>query len=544
MKNIEIPRQSEKSLHYIFFEKLPGLVTWSIIILTIIFSMFMANIVAIFLIAFFLVWFVRTIGLNVRVIQGWRTMKLHESLNWPKMLTQLEDPNDNHQQTKDLPVWHFENLDRVRKKQVVRVGDLYHAIVIASYNESIDVLRPTVESVLGSNYDMDKVIVVFAYEGRDGAQSEPAVLELAKEYKNKFKKVMAVKHPLTEGEVRGKGGNITFAARQLQEYLEKEKLDPINVIVTTLDSDNRPHVNYLTALSYTYAVSPDPKHVSYQPVPIFTNNIWDVPAPMRVVATGNSFWNIILALRPHALRNFSSHAQSMAALIETDFWSVRTIVEDGHQFWRTYFRYDGNHEVYPIFLPIYQDAVLDKSFKKTLKMQFVQMRRWAYGASDIAYVIEKGWFTPNKIPTFDKFAKLWRLFEGHIAWATAPIILAFAAFIPAFFNPNSFSANYLPLLASRIQTIAMLGIFITFFLGLKALPPRPKRYKKTRNFWIVVQWIYLPVTTIIYSSFAAIYSQTRLLFGKYMENFDVTTKAVKTDAQPSGNKSANNHKKS
>jgi hypothetical protein len=97
--------------------------------------------------------------------------------------------------------------------------------------------------------------------------------------------------------------------------------------------------------------------VSYQPLPIYTNNIWDAPAPMRVIATGNSFWNIVLGLRPHMLRNFSSHAQSMAALIDTDFWSVRTIVEDGHQFWRTYFRFDGRHEVYPIFTPIFQDAV-------------------------------------------------------------------------------------------------------------------------------------------------------------------------------------------
>ena len=219
----------------------------------------------------------------------------------------------------------------------------------------------------------------------------------------------------------------------------------------------------------------------------------------------------------------------MSALIDTDFWSVRTIVEDGHQFWRTYFRYEGKHEVYPIFLPIYQDAVLDKSYRKTLKMQFVQMRRWAYGASDIAYVIEKGWFTPNKIPKLDKYAKLWRLFEGHISWATAPIILTFAALIPAWFNPNDYASNQLPILVSKIQTVAMLGILITFFLGMKTLPPRPERYKRKRTLWMIIQWVYLPVTSIVYSSFAAIYSQTRLLFGKYMEKFDVTQKEVKTD---------------
>ena len=529
MKNIEIPTQAEKKFRYIFFEKLPGLVSWSIIILPVILSIFFARAVAILLIGFFLIWFARTIGLNIRIIQGWRVMKTHEKLNWPKMLMQLDETDQDFPQTKDLPKWHFEYLKRHRQTNQVKPNEIYHALIIASYNESYEIIQPTVQAVLDSHYDMEKVIVVFAYEGRDGAQSEPAILKLVKQYKASFKEVIAVKHPLTEGEVRGKGGNITFAGRQLKEYLESKKINPDNVIVTTLDADNRPHKNYLSALTYTFAVSPDPLHVSYQPVPIFTNNIWDVPAPMRVVATGNSFWNIILALRPHALRNFSSHAQSMSALIDTDFWSVRTIVEDGHQFWRTYFRYEGKHEVYPIFLPIYQDAVLDKSYRNTLKMQFVQMRRWAYGASDIAYVIEKGWFTPNKIPKLDKYAKLWRLFEGHISWATAPIILTFAALIPAWFNPNDYASNQLPILVSKIQTVAMLGILITFFLGMKTLPPRPERYKRKRTLWMIIQWVYLPVTSIVYSSFAAIYSQTRLLFGKYMEKFDVTQKEVKTD---------------
>lgn len=531
MKNIEIPLQSEKKTHYKFFEKLPGIISWSIIILPFVLSIFIANIVAILIIAFFLIWFVRAIGLNIRVIQGWRTMKIHEKLNWPKMLVQLEKPDKEYQQTKDLPKWHFTNLQRLSKKMIVHPDNIYHAVIIATYNESRDVLEPTIKSVLASHFDMDKVIFVLAYEERGGSVVEAQANELVQEYKTQFAHAMAVKHPENlPNEVVGKGGNITNAARELQKYLKKQDINPINVIVTTLDSDNRPHVNYLSALTYTYVASPDPLHVSYQPIPIFTNNIWDVPAPMRVVATGNSFWNIILALRPHALRNFSSHAQSMAALIDTDFWSVRTIVEDGHQFWRTYFRYDGKHEVYPIFLPIYQDAVLDKSYRKTLKMQFIQMRRWAYGASDIAYVIEKGWFTPNKVPKADKYMKLWRLVEGHISWATAPLILTFAAFVPAIFNPNDFASNQLPLLASRIQTIAMAGIFITFFLGLRALPPRPKRYKRHRTIWMMLQWVYLPITSIVYSSLAAIYSQTRLLLGKYMEKFDVTEKTVKTDS--------------
>lgn len=260
---------------------------------------------------------------------------------------------------------------------------------------------------------------------------------------------------------------------------------------------------------------------------MFLNNIWDAPAPMRVIATGNSFWMVVQSLRQHMLRNFSAHAQPMQTLIDTDFWSVRTIVEDGHQFWRTYFRYDGKHEVYPIFVPIYQDAVLADGYIRTLKAQFIQMRRWAWGASDVAYVAYAGFMTPNKVPKRDLLVKFFRLLEGHLSWATAPLLLAFAAFIPLLIHPQSYISNQLPIVVSRVQTLAMAGILITLFLSLRSLPPKPARYRNHRTLFMVVQWVYLPITSILYSSFSALYSQTRLMFGKYIGKFDVTEKAVK-----------------
>ena len=44
---------------------------------------------------------------------------------------------------------------------------------------------------------------------------------------------------------------------------------------------------------------------------------------------------------------------------------------------------------------------------------------------------------------------------------------------------------------------------------------------------MLLQWLYMPITTIAYGSFAALYSQTRLMLGWYLTKFDVTDKAVK-----------------
>ncbi len=529
MRNIEIPLHHEKDWRYKFFEKLPGLLTYTVLLLPFVLSLVNPRLTVFFIIFYLLMWFMRAIAMNIRVLQGWRTMQQHMKLNWLQLLKELEEEGVHDPEAK-RPQWHYDNLLRLKvKPALVKPSEIIHVIIVATYNETRAILEPTIQAILEANYNMSKVVLVFAYEGRDGAKAEQPVLELAAEYGHLFRHVLTFKHPLTPDEVRGKGGNLNFAGRHIEKFFQKEGIDPLTVVVTTLDADHRMHPNFLAGLTYTYCVAPDPVRNSFQPIPMFTNNIWDAPAPMRVIATGNSFWMVVLALRPHILRNFASHSQSLQALIYTNFWSARTIVEDGHQFWRTYFAFDGKHDVYPIFLPIYQDAVLAETYLKTLKAQFIQIRRWAWGASDIAYVAYKGYLTKNKLPKLDLTFKFLRLIEGHVSWATAPLILAFSAFIPLIFNPRDIAANQLPIIASRIQQVAMVGLVVTMFLSFKALPPKPARYKAHRTIFMLLQWFYLPVTSIVYSSFAALYSQTRLVFGKYLDRFDVTTKAVKTE---------------
>lgn len=528
MRNIEIPLRNERDKVYRLWEIIPGAISWTIILLPVFLSILEPVWFAIFIIGFLLIWFSKAVAMNVRSFQGLRLMKKQEKLDWGKLNEEIEAGSIKQQRT-DVPKWHKNNVARLADRPLcVKPSEIIHAIIIATYNESRDTLEPTIQSVLASKYDMKKVILILAYEERGGEEVEKQALQLMGEYKSEFMYAKAIKHPDgLKNEVMGKGGNITFAGRELQKYLESKNIDPLKVIVTTLDADNRPHKLYLPALTYTYCSTDDPRYVSYQPTPLFLNNIWDAPSAMRVIATGNSFWNVVLSLRPHMLRNFSSHAQSMAALIDTDFWSTRSIVEDGHQFWRTYFRYDGRHEVYPIFLPIYQDAVLSHTYLKTFKAQFKQIRRWAWGASDIAYVFEKGFRKGSKVPKFDMLMKFLRLMDSHISWATASLLLAFGALIPSLVNPDNFIANQLPYIASMIQNLAIAGILVTIALSLRSLPPKPARYKRRRSVLMVLQWVLLPLTTITFNTLAALTSQTRLMLGIYLDKFDVTDKAVK-----------------
>lgn len=540
MSDLEIPFERDRHGHYRFFEILPGVLSYFMLALPIILSLINVTLAAVFVLIYLLVNFTRGIAGAVRGLHGFHVMRGHQKLPWSQMLRELEAGQVSDAGAK-RPKWHLSALQRsLTQPLLLPPSEVVHAIIIATYKESKAVLKPTIESVLASDYDMKKVILILAYEERGGKQTEKQSVQLMKQYKKRFLDTLAIKHPADiPGETIGKGGNVTYAGRKLQQYLADHDIDPLRVMVTTLDADNRPDKNYLNALSYAYTAAPDPVHASYQPVSLYTNNIWDAPAPMRVIATGNSLFNLVISLRLHALRNFSSHAQPMAALIETDFWSVRTIVEDGHQFWRSYFAFQGQYRVLPLNLPISQDAVLAEGYRKTLRAQFVQLRRWTYGASDVAYVVEQGFYKKNKISKVDLWAKLWRLLEGHVTWAVGPILIAISGFLPALFNPKSFAANELPLIVSRVQTVGIVALLITVFMALRTLPPKPARYKRRRTILMVLQWVYFPFTTLFYNSLAAFNSQTRLIFKRYLTKFDVTEKAVvvETAGKKSGFKS-------
>jgi hypothetical protein len=538
---LEIPL-GKRTPKYRFFEMLPAFLSYGLLLVPIALSLIDPFIATVFIIGYIIIWFVKAIGIAYRTIQGYNLLQQAQRVDWLTRLNDLNDPEAavrDYNEASHKGEWrhriHYQNMQLVaaNRSAYYRSSEVINAVIVPFVKEGWDVLEPTIESILRSHYDCkNNMIMVFAYEGRAGKSAADLADKLVQKYGSKFLHTIKTEHPAgLPNEQIGKGGNINFAGRELKKYLEDSEIDPDKVIVTTLDADNRPDPSYFAYVAYEYIMAGDRRrHLAFQPVALYMNNIWDVPAAQRVLAVGNSFWTIINSQRQHMLRNFSSHSQGMGSLLDTNFWSARTIVEDGHQYWRSYFAYDGDYDVVPINVPIYQDAVLSDSYWKTTKAQFTQLRRWAYGASDIAYVAHVGLGKGSKVPFWGFMARFWRLIDSHVSWATASIIIGFGAWAPLFLSRESnrsIMAHELPLIASQLQQIALVGLFITVFLTFKMLPPRPARYKAHRNLFMLLQWVIMPVTSIGYGSAAAFNSQTRLLLGKYLDKFDVTEKAVK-----------------
>lgn len=538
-KDIELPLGKRTGL-YRFFEILPGALSYLAVILLFILSYFAPVIAAIYLLLIISTTLVKAIAVAFRTWQGFETVKKAERVDWRKRVWELENAHEAYEKNRGRSSEaygfseHVKNLKKIsiaEKGRYPKIEKIYHAVIMVAYNESLETLIPSIEAIKESSFPNERIIFVFGYEERGGEEMKKNAKIIREKYKDTFSKLIIAEHPDgIKGEIKGKGPNLCFAAEKLSAYIKNRGIRSENVIVTSLDSDNRMHEAYLDYVLYEFMVRENRQQVSYQPVSLFTNNIWDAPAPMRVIAISNSFFNVISTMRPHNLRNFASHSQPLAALEGMGYWSKRTIVEDGHQFWRSLFYFDGDYEVVPIRVPIYQDAVISETFLETLKAQFIQLRRWDYGASDVAYVGVRLFDKKRRtIPFVELFPKFVRLLDGHVTLAMMSPIVAFGGWVPMIMNLTSrgMAVFNLPQVVSIVQTIAVFGIFVTILTSLRMLPEKPKKYGKTRKVMMVLQWILMPAIALIYTSLAAYYSQTRLMVGNYMEKFDVTKKVVK-----------------
>ena len=109
---------------------------------------------------------------------------------------------------------------------------------------------------------------------------------------------------------------------------------------------------------------------------------------------------------------------------------------------------------------------------------------------------------------------------GFHSWATYALIIAVVGWMPILLGGAAFNttvvSNNLPFVTRWLMTLAMVGMVISAILSNLMLPKRPRNISGWKNLSMVVQWIILPFTIIIFGSIPALEAQTRLLLGKYM----------------------------
>jgi len=491
-----------------FGEILPGALCWGVLALGILLSFFAPVAAAIFIIFYDLFWLTRVVVLSVLTIIAYRKLSRNQRINWVK------------------------RCKRLPEKDSLSLKKIYHLIVIPYVNEGVEIIEPTIQNLIDTNYPGKRMIISISCEKRAGEEAWQVQEALKSKYEKHFAGFLTAVHPDNlEGEMKGKSGNANWALGNALKFLKANSIEPIQVIVSNFDCDTRSHKEYFGCVSYNYLKNSDRTHCSYQPLPMYNNNIWDTNIVVRIISLGTSFWHMIESVRHERLVTFSSHSMSLVALLDVGKWQNDIISEDSAIFWQCYCKYDGAYRTIPLFLPVSMDATLADTTWKTMVNQYKQLRRWAYGIESFPRLLRVFFNKDSKISLWSKISISGTMLEGRISWGTTSFMLLFMGWLPLIVGGSQFNemvlAHNLPLITQTLMRLAMVGIICSGILSFFIVPRRPKHYSRLKSISFTVQAFFIPIVALLMSAPPAMDAMTRLLLGKYFGSFWVSEKKVR-----------------
>lgn len=481
-----------------FLEVIPGLVSWNLILLPywgiFVFPVF----VAYFVLFFNIYWFYQSLQISISSILSHTRIQAAKIYDWMGDVRGFPD----------------------HKK-------LRHVVIIPTYKEPIHILERTIKSIADQEFPTGQVVPVLAMEAKESKEDRDAKFKyLSNKYGKKFDGFFMTVHELIAGEVTGKASNERFAAIWIKKnYIEKRKIDMSYVTVTSCDADHRFHHKHFASLAYKFLDNPDRYKMFWQPAVMFYNNIWEIPAITRVPNTLMTIWNLSQLPRKDRLINAQNYSLSFKLLDQVDYWDPDKIPEDWGIFFKAFYKMGGGLEVEPIYLPLLADAAQSTSFWKTLKNQYQQIQRWAWGVSDDPWII-KSYFLADKIPFWDKTMRLTQVVWSHFLWPVNWFIITLGLTIPTLLNPafGRTALGYtIPKLSSFILTISLVFLIVMITIDNIQKPPRPKEVSVWRVILTPFEFILMPIAGFFFSALPGLDAHTRLMLGKYME-YKVTEK--------------------
>lgn len=471
------------------------LTSWALITMPLWLSFWHPALVAYLIITFDVYWFYKSVTLISFAFKSYLTLTAHVQVDWISQAKKLPDYNK-----------------------------LWHVVIIPEYKEPIHILRRTLENLTKQTFPQKRIIIVLATEQKDEHREETAK-QLKDEFAHLFGHFLVTTHTMKEGEITGKSSNMAHAARETDAFLAAHHIDTDWVTVTSCDADALPHPKYFSALAYEFLRDEHRYDHFYQGGIMFYNNIWRIPLPNRFLNTLNSIWNLAFLSQPLRLINFSTYSLAFKTAKSVGYWAVDVIPEDYHMFFTVFFARGSNVSVKPIFLPVLVDAAESYGFFNTFINQYEQAKRWAWGVSDIPYVIRET-VLHSEIRRTDRLRRIASLLEHHILWPTNWFILTLGSTVPPLINPifgRTVLGHNLAQISSGILTLSTVFLVIVFIIDWRIKPPPPRSYPKWKLPLLYLQWITLPLISFFLSALPGLDAHTRLMLGKRLE-YRVTEK--------------------
>lgn len=469
--------------------------SWLLITMPLWLSFYHPALVAYLIITFDIYWFYKSFNLGIHAIRSFVTMNAHVKIDW-LTLAKIQD--------------NFE--------------ELHHVVIIPEYKEPMHILERTLDNLANQVYPKEKLIIVLATEQKDD-EAQHTIDILKEKYADKFGKFIGTIHKLVPGEVVGKSSNMAHAAKEVYAKCEEWNINPSFVTVTSCDADALIHPKYISYLAHSFLSDPNRAFSFYQGAILFYNNIWRIPLPSRVVNTMFSIANLAMLSQKNKLINFSTYSLCLETAKQAGYWGVDVVPEDYHMFFQVYFKFGDRVHVQSIFLPLLLDSAESHGFWRTMINQYEQSKRWAWGISDIPYVIKNS-LLHVEIPVIDRTRKVLQLLEQHVFWPSNWFILTVGSIIPPLVNPafgRTVLGHNLSQLSSGILTLSMTFVLVIIILDARTKPPRPKEFASWKLPFLYLQWFSLPIVSFFLNALPGLDAHTRMILGKRLE-YRVTEK--------------------
>lgn len=491
-----------------------------------------AAILAVSLTVFFIYWVIRSYSVSVAVWVGLRRIREWTVTDWRSKYEAWS------RSRADAPAWDWPR----------------HLVIVPNYKEHEEGLARTLRS-FATQANAEQVVVVLAMEAREAGAAAKADRLIA-QFHGAFADMFATFHPAgLPGEIAGKGSNEAWAAREAYSRLIEDGGDDIGrYTVTSCDADAVFHPRHFVTLNYQFLTAPDRYRTFWQPTIFNSNNIWDIPAPLRIpdgLSGINRTANLVL---PFSVKfPTSCYSLSWSMLHEIDYWDEEVIPEDWHVYLKACFTLGDRVHVDPVYIPVGNDCVLAPGgTRATLKAHYEQAKRHAWGASDITYAWNAA-FRRGPLSIGRRVLLASALTKTHVFWVAQWYIVTLGILVPAKMS-GTFGAS-MPLwwthkafnvpgpgwhpenvvhvdkwLAFDKTGLVENGMWLNFdglliavcLLPLISLIVLETRTRPARPEWVTgwgllrqyVMWPAMGVITFFWASMPALHAQWRLATGK------------------------------
>ena len=486
------------------------------------------HVLAVGIVLFFGYWIIRSYAVVVSCIVGLRRMRRWDATNWVAKYCEWLPSNPDAQR------WEWPR----------------HMVIIPNYKESEEGLARTINSLAAQGVAA-QLVVVLAMEAREpGAEAKAE--SLLQRYGGVFGEMFATYHPYgLPNETPGKGSNEAWAAREAHiKLIESRRYDIKRFTVTSCDADAVFHVRHFDALNYLFLTNPDPYRMFWQPTIFNSNNIWDIPAPLRIpdgLSGINRLSNLVM---PGSVRfPTSCYSTTWQLLSEIDYWDEEVIPEDWHVYLKSCFMLGDRVHVDPIYLSLGNDCVLTDGYFKTLKAHYAQSVRHAWGASDIPYAWRAATVTPTPLSWRRRLLLSGAVTKVHSLWMAQWYLITLGSHLPTLIGdltrwdmpawwlakprafrmpgPNwklgdvmngDFSQPVEPMLWLTISNLiiyfCLFPLIALIVIESKTRPPRPAYVSRSQLVGQYLMWPLMAFITFFFASMPALHAQWKLASGK------------------------------